>query len=41
MTGGRINKFFMRATTIDQLAVRYQDVVGKPALTPLWSFGWH
>lgn len=38
--GGAIVKYFIRGETIEELVVRHQGIIGKPALTPLWSFGW-
>jgi alpha-glucosidase (family GH31 glycosyl hydrolase) len=39
-TGGSLDiNFFLRGTA-KQIIAAYHNVIGKPALPPLWSFGW-
>jgi alpha-glucosidase (family GH31 glycosyl hydrolase) len=40
-TGGQVEIYFMFKGTAKQIISAYQNLVGKPALPPLWSLGWN
>jgi alpha-glucosidase len=40
-TGGQMEMYFMFKGGPKQILQQYQNIVGKPTLTPLWSLGWH
>jgi alpha-glucosidase (family GH31 glycosyl hydrolase) len=40
-TGGIGDLFFMIAKDPNSIVDLYQEIVGKPVLTPQWALGWH
>lgn len=39
--GGDIEAYFFFKGTAKQIIAQYQNLVGKPALPPVWALGWH
>lgn len=39
--GGDIETYFFFKGTAKQIIAQYQNLVGKPALPPVWTLGWH
>lgn len=40
-TGGQMEIYFMFKGSAKQIIAKYQSLVGKPVLPPLWALGWH
>jgi alpha-glucosidase (family GH31 glycosyl hydrolase) len=40
-TGGSLDMYFFFKGTAKQIIKQYQNLVGLPALPPLWALGWH
>jgi alpha-glucosidase (family GH31 glycosyl hydrolase) len=40
-TGGQMEVYFMFKGTAKQIIAQYHDLIGRPALPPFWSLGWH
>ena len=41
MVGGFLWKYYFIGSGVDDVIKKYQSVVGKPFVPPMWSFGWH
>lgn len=39
--GGVFDFYIMLGPSPVDVSVQYSDIVGRTALMPLWSFGWH
>jgi alpha-glucosidase len=39
-TGGQVEIYFIMKGSAKDVIKRYQNLVGKPSLPPLWSLGW-
>lgn len=40
-TGGQIEIYFMFKGSAKTIIQKYQNIVGKPSLPPMWTLGWH
>lgn len=41
MIGGVFDLFWMVGPTLEEVVQQYQGIVGRPAMMPAWSLGFH
>lgn len=41
MMGGVVDVFFLDGPTLEEVVRQYQQLVGRPAMPPAWSLGFH